>query len=199
MNTRARNLIVITVVILIVVGASVYFVAQLGHRSLIPGNTGVSTPTPVAKSQISELRLTAEGPIVGNEQYVSLKLTVNASQRTLTTYGTYTNQVTRSTVFGNNSQAFGQFLDAELNAGFTNVVKGSPSLSPDSNCPQGTRYIYEAVNADGTTISSLWATTCGDSGASFGGDSGQVNQLFKLQFPGINQELGGPPLSELSL
>jgi hypothetical protein len=200
MNQATRNLIVIAVVIAVVVGATIFFVAQLGKRgSLIPGLTPAPTPTPIAKTQISEIRLTAEGPIVGNEQYVSLNLAVNATQRTLTTYSTYTNQVLSTQSLANNSEAFSAFLDAELNAGFVKAVRGQASPSPDSTCPQGTRYIYDAVNTDGTKLTSLWTSTCGDGGANFGGDSGQVNQLFKLQFPGIDQVLGHPPLQQLSL
>ncbi len=199
MNQTVRNLMVIVVVVIVVVGATVFFVAQLSRRSLLPGLTPAPTPTPIAKSQIAEIRLTAEGPIVANEQYVSLKLVANPGQRTFTTYSTYTNQVLNSQTLANNSDAFNAFLDAELNAGFTKAVKGQTSSSPDSSCPQGTRYIYEAVNSDGTTLSSLWTSTCGDSNANFGGDSGQVNQLFKLQFPGIDEALGNPPLQQISL
>jgi hypothetical protein len=198
MNT-GRNLIIIVVVVIFMVGAAIFFVAQIGRRSLL--SPPVSTPAPIAKAQISEVRLVAQGPIVANELFVSLTLTANASQRTLTATSTYTNQVIDSEVLDNNDEAYSQFLDALLNAGFIKPARNQSVAGSkvDSNCPQGTRYTYDSDNSNGDTLTSLWATSCGSNNQSLSADSGTINQLFKVQFPDINLILNDQRFQQLSL
>jgi hypothetical protein len=73
-NQAVRNIIVIVLVVAVVLGAVILFVSQLGKHALsLPGLSPAPTPTPIAKTQIAEIRLTAKGPVVANEQFVSLK------------------------------------------------------------------------------------------------------------------------------
>jgi hypothetical protein len=198
MNNIVRAIVVIVIIAAIIVAAVEIFVQVAKRTTGFPFATA-PTPVPIATNLINSVRMTVEGPIVANEQFVSLTLTASASQRTLTIFVTYANQTLSNQTLDNNTEAYSQFLDALLNAGYTKAVPGQSGTKVDSTCPQGSRYIYDALDASGNPLTSLWSTSCGSSGASFDGDVNMVNQLFKAQFPSLNQlETQFPQLSQLS-
>jgi len=184
-GTTIRNIAVFAIVVIIAIGALIFFIRQLSH----PAGSGASpSPTPVSRSSIDEVKLTVQGPIVANEQFVSEVLDITPTQRSLTASVTYGNNLVTSQTLDNNSDAFNQLLGALLDAGLIQSVHGrNIATSAGSTCPQGLRFTYETFDTGGTTLTSLWASTCSTANQSFAGNLQLTNQLVRAQFPNISR------------
>ena len=126
-------------------------------------------------------RLTIDGPIVADQNYQSIQVSVSSSDVTFEQLQGYQGAVVNQQSFANNDIAYTNFLFALEKAGFT---KGniSPSLKDERGyCPLGDRYIIEFMQ-DGQDKERYWATSCGGT-KTYLGALGLTMALFQAQVP----------------
>jgi hypothetical protein len=129
------------------------------------------------------VRMTVRGPIVADEKFRSYQITVNATNRNLTTYSGYLDQPIGNKDLANNTQAYEEFVYALNRA---NLVKGVAFLDEKDDtrgvCATGRVYEFEVIDS-ASVVKRLWTSTCKGSTGSFKGSITQVQDLFLQQIP----------------
>jgi hypothetical protein len=129
------------------------------------------------------VRMTVRGPIVADENFRSYRVTVDNSTRNLTTYSGYLDQPIETKDFGNNTQAYEQFVFALNRA---NLIKGNPLENEKDDtrgiCATGRVFEFEVIDSE-SVVKRLWTSTCKGSPGSFKGSVTQVQNLFLQQIP----------------
>lgn len=145
----------------------------------------------------SSVTFVTAGIINGTEMHRSIRITVSNTTRVLDIIEGYSGKVLSSQSYTNNQEAYREFLSAIYKAGFT--TENPNNTNPDINgrCPLGTRYIYSSAEIP-NIADELWTSTCSNVIGTFGGDSGTINQLFRLQIPNYSKQTSGVNLSASS-
>lgn len=173
-----------------VVGLVGLFVLFQFGKFIIGGvfDAGNGTAQENTTSSINELAnsssvtsIVIKGPIIGNEEYREVKITVSSTQRTFEIIQGYEGKVIERKTYPNNTNAYSQFLSAlDLNE-FMVENSNQPETS-DGACPQGFRYDYK-VTENGQTKLDTWFAQCQKRIGTFGGNGSTVNRLFTVQIP----------------
>lgn len=132
-------------------------------------------------NNLSEATYTKRGRIVADESHESLRITISQNQRTIEHLSGYDETVVKKQTYGNNGDAYEEFIYALKLLGYENKKE---SITDDSRgvCPNGYVFRYAFSNA-GDTILSHWRSSCGSgSTTSTGFDS-----LFEKQIPDYNE------------
>lgn len=185
-----RVIPIILVIIVVVVAATALF--SLGRTlfggdssspesSAPPANTGKAALTNTAADR--SVRMSVRGPIVAGENFHSYTITASPDARNMTTYVGYIGQQVDTNQLTNNTQAYGQFVNALSRA---NLMEGTP-LTGDANntagvCATGYLYMFDVLQGS-TVVQSLWTSTCKGSPGSLKANLTQVNGLFQRQIP----------------
>lgn len=127
--------------------------------------------------------MSVRGPIVGDEDFRSYKITITPDKRQMTTYKGYLKDKIDSSVDENNIQAYTQLVYALSKA---NYMAGTP-LSGSDNDLRGvcaTGYVYEfAITQGDNEVKKLWTSTCDGSPGSLAANLDQITDLFRRQIP----------------
>jgi hypothetical protein len=132
------------------------------------------------------MRYTVDGPINSDQQHSRVRITVSKDQVVYEQIQGYEGKLVQTKTYPTNVQSYSTFLRALKIAGYTN---GDPKKDDDERgyCPQGRRYVYEALDG-GDTILRWWSSTCGGAAAgNFGGEPSTVRTLFERQVPDYNK------------
>jgi hypothetical protein len=161
---------------LVLIGALLIF----GGGKKAPAPTGpVLKPLPSYATTGSDVSLTIDGQINGDDQHRAIKITVNQNQRVLQIIQGYSGNVIDSHSFSNSQDAYSAFLNALNTTGYLIKIPNS-SDNYASRCPLSNRYIMR-LDQGSNNLSTLWTTDCGAKTGSFGGDFGTVEALFQDQ------------------
>lgn len=128
--------------------------------------------------------LTVRGPIVGNEDFRSYKISITPTSREIVIYQGYQNQPIDKIALDNNSKDYEQFVFALDKA---NLVKGV-EFTGDKNdtrgiCSTGKIYDFQVLVGD-KVAKQLWTSTCSGSKGSLSASANQLINLFIAQIPG---------------
>lgn len=177
----------ITVIIIILIIVALISVG----RMLFGGNSEQTTPK--EEPGTSELlnvtannsvRMTMRGPIVADEEFQSYTITVSPSERELTIYEGYLDEIDKRRTLDNNTRAYEQFVYALDKA---NMMIGEEPDSEEANDLRGicaTGYIYEySVLVNDEPVETLWTSTCSGSLGTLDASTRQLNNLFFDQIP----------------
>lgn len=127
------------------------------------------------------VRFTTSGPIIANEEFQQVKLTITPKNRTIEIVQGYSGKVIDVTVLPNTTDAYNAFIGALNGSGYVLVSKKADKAGEESTaCATGKRYAYQVLN-EGSEVNRLWSTSCGI--GTFGGNNSQVRSLFEKQFP----------------
>lgn len=132
----------------------------------------------------AEVRVTVDGPIVGEETHRAIRITISRDERTLDIIQGYQGLVIKTQDYDNDQASFDVFLRAINGLGFTSSKK--PKVADEYTvCPTGTRYTYELTNTESPeTDVRLWSVSCGFEFGSFAGGPGPtIRSLFQKQIP----------------
>lgn len=129
----------------------------------------------------SVMQLTVSGPIVGDQQFESYKITVGRDQTTIETRLGYEGTVTDSRTYENNQESYTNFLRALDVAGFAKGDKQSANKDERGMCANGDRYVMQIKNGS-SDVQRFWSATCRGQG-NFKGNSQEVRKLFNTQVP----------------
>jgi hypothetical protein len=138
----------------------------------------------------TSVKLRVEGPVVGNEQFVSYEIEVAQNYRKITTFKGYDNVVTSQKRYDNTVEGYRTFLRALDRIGYTTKVAGA-SDDETAACATGKRYIY-SLHDESEEVSRLWNTSCTTKQGSMSGSGVSVRSLFKAQVPDYTTILTGP-------
>lgn len=135
------------------------------------------------------VRFTTDGVINADQTHNRVRITVSKDTILYEQIQGYEGKLVQSKTYPNNVQAYGTFLRALDLAGYTN---GNKQFDDDERgyCPNGRRYVYEAVDG-GDTILRWWSTTCGRETGSFQGNASTIRNLFQRQVPDYNKLTNG--------
>jgi hypothetical protein len=137
----------------------------------------------------NSVRMTVRGPIVAEEEFNSLRITVSSSARSLVTYRGYLDKEIDRIELGNNVNAYTEFVNALDKA---NLALGVPFEGEKDNthgiCATGRIYEYEIFEG-GKVVQRLWASTCKGSPGSLKASIDQLTNLFIAQIPDARTHL----------
>lgn len=160
--------------------------------------SGDNTPKPKSidlsdyATSSAVMRLTVDGSVTADQQHNKTRITVSKDQVLFEQIQGYEGKLVNSKTYPNNAQAFGTFLRslelAKFDTGSTTVDKDERGY-----CPNGKRYLYEAVDG-GDTLFRWWNTSCSKTQGSYKGQSGTVRSLFQRQVPDYNTLMHGVKL-----
>lgn len=176
------------ILVIIVIAIAVAALVSIGRVIFSGGGTDqpqidVSKEALLNTETGHSVRMTVRGAIVADENFRSYRVTVDNSTRNLTTYSGYLDQPIETKDFGNNTQAYEEFVYALDRA---NLVKGTPLENEKDDtrgiCATGRVYEFEVIDS-GSVVKRLWTSTCKGSPGSFKGSVTQVQSLFLQQIP----------------
>ncbi len=167
---------------------SVWGVFAIGKRVFRPSGSKVAGITTITASDNYEkfiangngAQLEVQGPVKGNEDFKSYKITITPSERRVQLIRGYDGVVTKEQSSANSQQAYEVFMRSIGKLNFDSKTSG---VTEDERgfCPMGRRYIYSILDESDMPLVRTWATSCGNSGNSKA--SGAVRLLFNEQIP----------------
>jgi len=161
------------------------------------GNKAAKVPTTLNlldhDNATSAVSYTVQGPLKGEDQYQSLRITVTQNRRTIDLLSGYEGNVIKTESLPNTPAAYTNFLHALINANFVLYHK---NVSSDERgvCALGNRYIYDTTEGS-NDLRRLWSTSCSTSQGSFAGTPDLVGQLFENQITDYNNFIVGSHIS----
>lgn len=189
-STRVfSTILIILIVIAIVVGIVTvirYMAGNTSSNSNEPSHTDVARSALLDTSGEHYVRVTARGPLIANERFVSQRVIVAANERSAHVYTGYLDAVRRKIVLANSTEAYEQFVYALDKANFLAEGKQMKENQQDIRgiCATGRIYEYEIIRReDGGVVHRAWTSTCKGSPGSFGANYIQINNLFTAQIP----------------
>jgi uncharacterized membrane protein len=174
---------VIAIIVLIVIGF-------LLIRNILSSDSATDRPSETRRNidLVEEgkagkpVRYTINGNVVGNEEYRSVRITVDRSSRLAEIIRGYEGEVIESQRTANNQNAYDAFIAAIASAGFAQVNNRPAGPTEAAACPLGQTFNYEvAPGMDGAFRS--WSTSCGNRQGTFNGSHQTIDNLFKRQIP----------------
>lgn len=189
---RIAPLIIIVLVVAFVVAALVTAGRMLFNSNKSTTNSTSTSATTVAEAVRNQtegrsVRWTVRGPIVAQEKFKSYQITVSPTERVFTTYSGYLDQVIATKSYGNNKEAYEQFVYALTNAniGATRTAKDTDFRGVCAT--QGIAYKFETLNGEAAD-QTLWSSTCKDSKGTMAADPLKIQALFVNQIPDFTSQ-----------
>lgn len=184
------------VVVLIVVALGIAGLVSIG-KAIFGGNSATSSQMDAGQRALlstdsgSSVRMTVRGPIVATEDFRSYTISIDPTDRNLTTYSGYLNQPLSVNALTNNTAAYEQFVYSLSRANFMKdtVLTGSEN-DTRGICATGDVYTFDVLQ-NGVVVKELWTSTCQGSPGSFKESVEQVSSLFLSQIPNSAQLLQG--------
>lgn len=178
------------------------FVAAVGIIALVivlivrsilssPSNTPTHQPIdlPSYATTLNTVQLTIDAPEVAPDKHHDVIITVGQNQSTIKVTNGYNGNVIRQQTYPMTTSSYAVFLRALYINGFTQGDNNPANKDERGQCALGTRYIYEVIDAFGTTQQHYWRTTCGT--GTFNGTYATILRLFELQIPDFSKQTTG--------
>lgn len=163
----------------------ILLIVLIFHGGGKPKTQTTTKSLPSYSTTDAEVSLTIEGPIVADQNYRSIIITVSNNEAVYEQTQGYQGSVQNQQSYPNNVDAYNNFLYAIARAGFT-LGDNSADLKNDLGyCPTGNRFIFQ-LTQDNQTLQRYWTTSCSGTPASFKGDANLIINLFQAQIPGYN-------------
>jgi hypothetical protein len=165
--------------IIIVVFIAIVLVIRRSPSTPATSQTGTAVKLGSIANTGVKVSYVVHGSVVGDDQYRSVRVTVDSNQRTIDVLEGYENKVVQTRTYSNNQEAFSTFLYALDNAGFTTKQTARFNTSKGA-CAQGNITDYSYSTSDGQPHL-LWSSSCTRADGSFGGNISRVSSLFRSQ------------------
>ena len=187
MYRGSRPKIFPVIIIIIVVALVIAAIVTIG-RMVFSGNSSSNDAVDTASMQQSLLnessdravRWTVRGPIIADEKFRSYQITVSPSERTYTVYSGYLDTVLRTKSYGNNADAYEQFIYALDKTGVSSARTVKDEDLRGVCATNGLLYQFETI-ASSTPDYSVWSSTCKNSPGTMTADSQKLQALFVNQ------------------
>lgn len=159
----------------------------LSTPSTAPEHQPINLPS--YATTLNTVQFTIDSPIVAPEKHHSVVITVGQNQSTIKVTSGYNGEVVRQQTYPMTSSSYAVFLRAIYINGFTMGDNNPAKKDERGQCALGTRYLYEVIDAFGTTQQHYWHTTCGT--GTFNGNAATILRLFELQIPDFTKQTSG--------
>lgn len=180
---------IITIVIAIVLAVVVFIMI---FRSINSQDTTLEQNNKPAMTQYinedSSMVFTAQGPIIANETFQSVRISVSKALVAIEVRDTYENQVISSNTYTNNEAAYDEFVRALSIMNFDRGDDSEKVADERGFCPTGARYIFE-IESNGEQKQRYWRGSCNV--GSFKGQTERIRALFRAQIPDYNVQVRG--------
>lgn len=137
----------------------------------------------------SRVEMTVRGPIVADEEFNTVTVSVAPNSRQMVAYRGYLDGEIGKINLGNNSKAYSEFVHALDKA---NLAAGKPFEGEKDDtsgiCATGRVYEYNIYDGDNRQMR-LWTSTCKGSPGSLRASSSQLSDLFIAQIPDAKELL----------
>jgi len=143
----------------------------------------------------SVARYTISGPIVAEENYRQVRITISKNVRTVEVLKGYKGTVDKTSTLPNTPESYTAFLGALRAAKFANKRETSDT-DLSSICVTGNKYFYD-LSLSGEKKVDTWATSCSNKSGTFAGNKDATAQLFRSQVPTYQETINGVNLSTL--
>jgi hypothetical protein len=143
----------------------------------------------------SVVRYTVAGPIVAEEDYREVKITVSQNVRTFEVIKGFNNTVITTKSYQNNPEAYRAFLGALTAAEFADRRENSTD-NPESTCVTGVRFFFELNEASDKPVDT-WTSDCSLNHGTFAGNQQGTAQIFRGQIPDYNTLIVGVNIRSL--
>lgn len=171
--------IVRTVLFILIVIGLIWLLVLLFTRAF-SGNKAVA-PAPLVDyagtSTVATMYI--DGPVVANQEYRGLLVTVGRDEVTAELMNGYKKDVVRKQTFASNQVAYAVFLKALQRAGFNEPIATNITKDERGICPQSNRFIYTLENGQDEK-KRMWTSRCG---GNYQGQQVLTRQLFLNQVP----------------
>jgi hypothetical protein len=134
-------------------------------------------------------RYTVRGPIVADENYREVRITVSQNSRTVDIIGGYSGTIIRTQTLPNTAQSYRAFLGALSAAGFTNI-RSESEQNKLTTCVTGNQYRFE-IQRGTDKPQDTWTSACNRSHGDFGGNVEATANLFRGQIPNYSEVANG--------
>lgn len=134
------------------------------------------------------VRYRAEGPVVADENFRELRITISKNARTLEILKGYNRTVVTSKTYPNSEAAYASFIGALDAANFSDS-RNNVTASPDTTCVTGNKYYFELSQGSTRKVDS-WTASCSLGQGTYAGNFRAV-ELFKAQIPEYSQLTSG--------
>lgn len=176
---HARYVVGILIAILLVVLVFMLIFKSVSNKEAGSGANSKKTMTQYIDTDAAMV-MTAEGPIVSNQKYQSVSISVDQYQVKINIMSGYQNAVVASQTYTNNHQSFDEFVRALSIQGYDKGDNSELVSNEAGYCPTGVRYVM-AIEENNENQQRYWKGTCGV--GTFHGNTSQVVNLFKQQVP----------------
>ncbi len=184
------------IAIIIAVFVIGFFLFVQVTRSLFGGEEGEPTRTTTSDQQElkplvdyaktnSSVVFTTAGPIVGENYYREIRVTVNDSKREIEIIHGYNDRVAKRKNFPNTRSAYRNLLAALQREGFDLRREKAPDYDETGACSFRERYIYEIIE-NGNEVMRNWNDACSKTSGSSAAIINGVSSLFEAQIPNYN-------------
>jgi hypothetical protein len=136
----------------------------------------------------AEIVATFDGPINGDDEHRSVRVTVTRQARTLEVIQGYQGKVIKTQSYPNNEDAYYDFVHALARTNF-GKKRHTNAESEVGACATGRRFVYEVLDENRDSVSRTWAGSC-MKGTSFA-DTDPVNNLFRRQITDYGKLVSG--------
>lgn len=140
------------------------------------------------------VQYTVRGPVVGNEERRSIRITIDNGMRRVEILQGYDDRVVKTQQTENTQSAYDAFIAALNGAGFVKTRSPSDRGIESQVCSMGRRYNYEVGPSANSTLYS-WSTSCNKDHGTFDGRHDLVRDLFQRQIPDYSQFVRGTGIS----
>jgi hypothetical protein len=178
---------IITTIVLIVLIVSLF--RSLSSTSS-PSNLPITSSYNLTDSSAADavVRYTVSGPIVADEKYQSVRITIDKSSRKVEVLKGYKGVVDKTQAYPNSTESYSAFIQALRAARFTDKRDSAADIR--TTCVTGNRYTFELTSSSVKKVDS-WTTACSGRSGTFAGDISGVAQLFRAQIPNYSEVTSG--------
>lgn len=185
-------------IVLVIVVAIVAIIALVSVGKALLGRSTADTTADTEKESVllvteanRSVRMTVRGPIVADEDFNSYQIEIGPSERRMTTYKGYADQIIDTKQYSGSMAAYTEFVHALDRAEFSESVTLSEALGDVRGaCATGRLYTFEVLE-DGSAVSESWTSSCRNLAGSFRGQASLIRDLFQRQIPDSSTLLRG--------
>lgn len=182
----------VIVVVLLVVGLFKSFNGNDNGNLISTSTYSLSDKTAVD----TVARYTVRGPVVADEDYRQVRITISKNSRSVEVLKGYAGVVEKVSTLSNTPDAYTAFLGALSAAEFSDRREGGSSVDPSTTCVTSTKFFYELTLASEKKVDT-WTSSCSFKDGNYGGNALGTAQIFKAQIPTYDQLTNGVNLPSL--
>lgn len=185
-NPRIMPMIIGIIVVALIVAALI----SLGRVIFSGGGSSSNDSTDTVLTSVLDttadrsVQWTVRGPIVADENFKSYQITVTPTERTLTIYTGYLDQVADQKTYTNNTPAYDEFVNALEKASIGSTRNVDDTDYSGVCATNGFVFVFETLQAEHANHT-LWTSSCKGSKGTMGASVPQVHALFTNQIPGF--------------